>query len=243
MSAGIEANLRATNGRLEINIRFKIDTETLVIAGPNGAGKTSVLSLLLGLRPVIAGRILVANTPLLDTEQAIAVPIERRNLGYLPQNYGLLPHLNVREQIQFALGCKDPPGSQTALHEEVEGTLRAFELLHLATQTPKRLSGGEQQRVALARALCVKPRALLLDEPLAALDVAARRKLRAYLRTTLKAASLPTLLVTHDPLDAETLGDRILILEAGQVTQSGTWQELKAQPATPFIREFTGTGR
>ncbi|HTM46748.1 MAG TPA: ATP-binding cassette domain-containing protein, partial [Polyangiaceae bacterium] len=121
---------------------------------------------------------------------------------------------------------------------QVSEALHALELNDLKHRYPTHLSGGEQQRVALARALSIKPRALLLDEPLAALDVHARRRTRSFLAEYLQKLALPTVIVTHDPADARTLGQKIAVMEAGRITQMGSWQDLETAPATQFIAEF-----
>jgi molybdate transport system ATP-binding protein len=171
---------------------------------------------------------------LLDTERGIDVPLERRKLGYLPQDYGLFPHLSVRANVEFALASRSRPDPARAAE-----LLREFGLEALAERKPKALSGGEKQRVALARALSTSPRALLFDEPLAALDVHLRSEVRRLLGAYLDKSGLPCVLVTHDADDARALGQCIVALEAGRVTQSGSWEELAARPASRFVEAFT----
>jgi molybdate transport system ATP-binding protein len=211
---------------------------TLAIIGPNGAGKTTLLSLLLGALPVQRGRIVASGAVLLDTKTGVNVAIEQRRIGFVPQDYALFPHLSVRENIEFALGSGQPKLARAARSERARSVLHDLGLSAQAEQRPVTLSGGAKQRVALARALSVNPRALLLDEPLAALDVRARREVRAFLSSYLSNLSMPAVVVTHDAADARVLARRVAVLEAGRITQIGTWQELVQNPATAFVREF-----
>ncbi len=229
--SGLSASVAAHVGRLAIDVDLDTGDGTLVLVGPNGAGKTTLLSLLLGALPVDRGRIEAGGAVLLDTAAGVDVPLERRRLGWVPQDYALFPHLGVRENVAFAVrsatGRDDPA--------KVDAALSALGAGELADRPTGALSGGERQRVALARALAIEPRALLLDEPLAALDPLARREVRAYLAATLRRLALPTVVVTHDPADARALGARIAVLEAGRITQVGTWDELAARPASRFV--------
>jgi molybdate transport system ATP-binding protein len=240
----LRASLRARVGALELELELDTGDGALVLVGPNGAGKTSVLSLLLGVLPTREGRIEIGDRVLLDTARAIDVPVEQRRIGYVPQDYALFPHLDVRGNVAFAVRSaasgreRDAARSASTEAARVDGVLRDLGITELATRAPATLSGGEQQRVALARALSIEPRALLLDEPLAALDVHARRAVRAFLADTLRTLALPTIIVTHDPLDARALGQRIAVIESGRITQHGRWDELVAAPATAFVREL-----
>jgi molybdate transport system ATP-binding protein len=239
--AGLHARLVARVGSLAVDAQLDTGPGTLVLVGPNGAGKSTLLSLLLGARPVEQGRISVAGTVLLDTAQAIDVPLEHRRLGYVPQDYALFPHLSVRENVAFALASQSPRLPRKARDRQVDDMLRELGLDAFAERSVPTLSGGEKQRVALARALVVKPRALLLDEPLAALDVHARHEVRSFLAACLASIGLPAVVVTHDAEEARVLGHRIAVLEAGRISQTGTWQELCARPASRFVERFVAT--
>jgi molybdate transport system ATP-binding protein len=234
MSEGLSAQLRARVGALRVEAEFSTGHGPLVLIGPNGAGKTSVVALLLGILPAEHARIAVDDAVLVDSERGISLPVEARRLGYVPQDYALFPHLSVRENVLFAVRSA---GGREA---NADTALRELGIHTLADRRPRTLSGGEKQRVALARALSTEPRALLLDEPLAALDVHARREVRAFLAATLARLALPTLVVTHDPADARALGTRIAVLEAGKLTQVGSWDALASRPATQFVAEFVG---
>lgn len=229
----------ASVGGMRIQVDLDTAPGTLVIVGPNGAGKTSLLDVVLGARAVEQGRITVGGTVLLDTQAGVDLPVEDRRLGYVPQDYALFPHLSVRDNVTFALRSARPALGRAARLDEATALLREVGLEAVADRRPRTLSGGEQQKLALARALSVAPRALLLDEPLAALDVHARRELRAFLRRHLERAALPTVIVTHDPDDARELGHRIAVMEVGQITQVGTWADLQRSPASPFVAELT----
>ncbi len=236
----LSAKLVATVGSLRLELEIDTGPGTLVVIGPNGAGKTSLLSLLLGALPAERGRVSVGESLLLDTEAGVHVPLEARRLGYLPQDYALFPHLTVLQNVEFALGSAEPRLARSTRAQRARGVLEELELETLGDRRTDALSGGERQRVALARALSAGPRALLLDEPLAALDVHSRREVRRFLREYLKRLALPTLLVTHDAADARELGLRIAVLESGKLTQTGTWDELAASPASRFVEEFVG---
>jgi molybdate transport system ATP-binding protein len=230
-------------GKLSIDVDLDTGSGTLVLVGPNGAGKTSLLSLLLGVLPVERGRITVGDVVLLDTERRLSVPIEQRHLGYVPQDYGLFPHLTVAANIEFALACTRPRLRRAERKQKLEAVLHELALGSHAGRFPRALSGGEKQRVALARVMCVEPRALLLDEPMAALDVHSRREVASSLVASLASLSLPALVVTHDPHEARALGQRVAVLEAGRITQCGTWDELVAAPRSAFVERFVGAAR
>lgn len=224
--------LYTTVGHLSLNVDFQMGPHASVLIGPNGAGKTTLLLTLLGKIKPQKGFVRLGNDTLVDIQGGIDLPIEKRHLGYVPQNYALFPHLTVKENISFAV--KSAQGKDT----DVEAALEQLSLVSLASRRVATLSGGEKQRVALARALSVKPRALLLDEPLAALDLTARRHVRAFLATTLQRLGIPSLVVTHDVEDAKAIGQQLLALESGRLTQQGTWDTFVQKPATPFVAEF-----
>jgi len=234
----LTARLTARVGALSLDVALDTAPGTLVVIGPNGAGKTSLLSLLLGVLPAESGRIEVGGRALLDTSAGLLVPPEERRLAYVPQDYALFPHLSARRNVEFALDCAATGLARGARSARATALLAELGLEALAARRPAALSGGEKQRVALARALAASPRALLFDEPLAALDVHARAEVRAFLAAYLARVALPTIVVTHDARDARALADRLLVLEAGRVTQTGTWDELRSRPASRFVERF-----
>jgi molybdate transport system ATP-binding protein len=238
VSETLRARLQARVGALTIDVDLEAGAGPLVVVGPNGAGKTSLLSLLLGVLPAHGGRVQLGGDVLFDAAAGVEIPVEARRIGYVPQDFALFPHLTVRGNIDFALASASPTTPRDERARRAEAVLRELSLDSIADRRPSTLSGGEKQRAALARALSVQPRALLLDEPLAALDIHARREVRTFLSTYLRALSVPTIVVTHDPEDAQSLGTRVAVLEAGRIVQLGSWAELHARPATPFIEEL-----
>jgi molybdate transport system ATP-binding protein len=234
----LRLHLVARVGTLALEVELETGPGTLALVGPNGAGKSSLLALALGLLPVERGRVAVGSSVLRDTSARIDVPLEHRQLGYVPQDYALFPHLDVRANIAFALASAPsrPPKAERA--RRLAEVLDELGLAALAARRPQTLSGGEKQRVALARAVAASPRALLLDEPLAALDVHSRGEVRAFLASFLRRTALPAVVVSHDADDARLLGQRIAVLEAGRISQLGSWEELRARPASPFVERF-----
>jgi molybdate transport system ATP-binding protein len=239
-SPAFSAKVRARAGALTLDVELPPWSGTLALVGPNGAGKSSLLATLLGVAPVESARITIGRSVLCDTSAGVSLPVEARRLGWVPQDYALFPHLSVRGNVEFA--ARSAGADRRASNQRTEALLDSLGVAHLAARGPESLSGGEKQRVALARALAAEPRALLLDEPLAALDVTSRREVRAFLGERLAGLGLPTLVVTHDAADARALGENLLVLEAGRVTQVGTWPELSASPASPFVEDLVRGG-
>jgi molybdate transport system ATP-binding protein len=210
--------------------------ETLALAGPSGAGKTSVLRIVAGLLRPDRGVVVCGDDTWLDTERGIALAPERRPCGYVFQDYALFDHLTAAQNVAYALHDR-PRGER---QERAHALIDRFGLSSRAQARPHELSGGERQRVALARALAREPRALLLDEPLSALDARTRAGATRELATALRDANVPTLLVTHDFAEAARLGDRVAVMDTGRVVQSGAASDLAARPASAFVADFTG---
>jgi molybdate transport system ATP-binding protein len=210
--------------------------QCLALAGPSGAGKTTVLRISAGLLRPDRGRVRCGDDVWLDTSRDIDLPPELRRCGYLFQDLALFPHLSAFENVAFPL--RELTRSQRR-HQAME-LLRRFGVDHLADARPPTLSGGEKQRVALARALARRPKALLLDEPLSALDARTRARAARELAQVLREVDVPTLLVTHDFFEAAQLGDRVGVIDRGRVIQEGTASELAAQPQSAFVADFTG---
>ena len=233
MTSGIKMNVRVRVGELTVHGDFESEGITALI-GPNGAGKSTLLKTLLGELTPQRGSISVADEPLFCSERAINVPIQDRRLGYVPQRFALFPHLSVADNIGFGL-FRLSAGDRNA---RVAKLLDDFGLAGLSHRKPANLSGGESQRVAMARALAISPRALLLDEPMSALDATAKKHMRELLAETLATLALPTLLVTHDVADVAALSGRVAVLEAGEIAQIGTLQELRDNPVSAFVSEL-----
>ena len=208
------------------------DGQCLALVGPTGCGKTTTLRLIAGLLEPDAGHILLDNQPLVDVTRRINLPPQQRQLGVVFQDYALFPHLTVLANVMY--GARARGATRRAAEDAAREALRRAHLPGFETLRPGQLSGGQQQRVALARALASGARALLMDEPLSALDALTRRQVRGEVHEIIRAAGLQTIVVTHDVADALTLGDQIGVMQEGQIVQFGSRQELLAQPRTPF---------
>lgn len=215
LDVDISKTLEAAGRRFTMQARFRSDSQRVVIYGESGAGKSMLLKALAGLITPDRGRIELDGRCLYGQAEGINLPPQRRELAYLFQDYALFPHLNVRQNIAFGLqrGWRNP--ASRIEHATVSHWLAALELDLVAGQMPHQLSGGQRQRVALARALAAAPRALLLDEPFAALDPGLRQRMRAELDKLLRQQGIPMLLITHDKEDVEAFGDHLLRMEQG----------------------------
>jgi molybdate transport system ATP-binding protein len=231
----VEARTRL--GALELDVALSVAAgECLALAGPSGAGKTSILRIVAGLLRPAAGRVSCGGETWLDIERRVDLAPESRRCGYVFQEHALFGHLRAWQNVAY--GLRDVPRSER--RARAVDLLARFGMEGLADARPRTLSGGERQRVALARALAVQPAALLLDEPLAALDTRTRAAASRELHAVLAGAAVPALLVTHDFGEAALLGDRVGVIDAGRVIQEGTAAELAAAPASAFVADFTG---
>ncbi|MEE0752000.1 ABC transporter ATP-binding protein [Frisingicoccus sp.] len=204
------------------------DGEIISILGPSGSGKTTLLNLILGITDIDSGKLIY------NGEDLTKVPMERRGFNIVFQDYALFPNLNAYQNITY--GLKNKPGISTK--EEVD---ELIELLGLKEHLDKRieeLSGGQKQRVALARTMVMKPKILLLDEPLSALDGVIKESIKERIKTIAREYHLTTIIVTHDPEEALTLSDRVLIINEGRISQYGKPEEIIHQPGNSFIKEF-----
>jgi molybdate transport system ATP-binding protein len=236
----LRADIRVRRKDLLVAAAFEAAPgETLALLGPNGAGKSTVVAALAGLERVEAGRISLEGTVLDDPGDGIHVPPEQRPIGVVFQDLLLFPHLSAEGNVAFPLRARGIP--------KAKANARAAALLdrlglprERRGAVPGDLSGGEAQRVAIARALIHEPRLLLMDEPTSALDVRAKAELRPLLQRTLDAFPAVRVLVTHDPVEAMTLGSRLVVLEEGRVTQSGSAEEMRQAPRTQYVAELVG---
>ncbi len=239
VSTGLDAHLVMTRGsfRVEADLRVRAGG-VLAVLGPNGAGKSTVLHALAGLHPLDEGHVRLGDRTVEDTDGGLRLATQARGVGLVPQESLLFPHLRVRDQVAF--GPRHRGAGAAEARREAEGWLERTGLVELADRTPAELSGGQARRVAITRALAARPSLLLLDEPLAALDVRAVLELRAFLRRHLAEFAGPTVLVTHDPLDALVLADDLVVLEHGLVEQTGPPAEVAARPRTPHVAALVG---
>jgi molybdate transport system ATP-binding protein len=210
----------------------------VALLGPNGAGKTTVLRALAGLLPLSGGQVVLDGELLEDPSRGIRVPTERRPVGMVFQNYLLFPHLSALENVAFGLRARGRGRGQS--RQLAAAWLDRLGLGGLGSGRPGTLSGGQQQRVALARALATDPRMLLLDEPLAALDVSTRAEVRRDLRRHLGDFPGVNLVVTHDPLEAVALADRLVVIEQGRIVQSGSAAEVTGRPRSRYVADLVG---
>jgi molybdate transport system ATP-binding protein len=225
--------------RREFTVAVHLEAQagrTVALVGPNGAGKSTVIAAIAGVTDPSDGWVRLDDEVLVDVSAGTFVPIERRRLGLVFQDGVLFPHLTVLENAAFGIRARGVP--RVAARQKAAEWLERLGVAALARTHPAALSGGQRQRVALARALAVEPRALLLDEPLASLDVHSRDEIRAVLAEHLGAFTGVTVLVTHSATDVAALADDVVVLEEGSVTQRGTVAELQSSPATPWIRRL-----
>ncbi len=231
----VEAAARRGALRLEVTLEVG-GGDCLALAGPSGAGKSTLLRIVAGLLAPDEGRVACHDEVWLDTSRGVDVAPERRRCGYVFQDYALFGHLRVWQNVAYALRGRTRAQRRARAHELLE----RFGIDQLADARPATLSGGERQRVALARALARAPSALLLDEPLSALDARTRARAARQLSSILRDIDVPTMLVTHDFSEAALLGDEVAIIDAGRIVQRGSASELAAAPATAFVADFTG---
>ncbi|OUC95985.1 ABC transporter ATP-binding protein [Streptosporangium minutum] len=229
----LRARLVVARPRFRLDIDLEVASgQVVALLGPNGAGKTTALRALAGLTAMDGGHITLGGAPL-HTFAA-----ERRPIGVVFQDYLLFPHLSALDNVAFGPRCHG--ASRADARRTAAAWLRRVGLAEHADARPRQLSGGQAQRVALARALAVEPRLLLLDEPLAALDAHTRLEIRSRLRRHLADFDGAVVLVTHDPLDAMVLADRLVVIENGAVVQQGTPAEVARRPRTDYVARLVG---
>jgi len=215
------------------NVNLKIgDGEYFVILGPTGAGKTLLLELIAGFHKPDSGRIII------DDTDVTVLPPEKRGIGFVPQEYVLFPHMTVAENVEF--GLKMQNFAKAEREKIVKETLEFMNLSSLRNRLPMTLSGGEQQKTALARALVIKPKILLLDEPLSALDINTQKKMRKELKRIHEELKITTIHVTHNQVEAFILADRLAVMKNGTIVQVGTPEEVFHKPKDDFIARFVG---
>jgi molybdate transport system ATP-binding protein len=239
-AAGLAVDLALRVGDFDLDVSFRAEPgATVAILGPNGAGKTTLLRCLAGLQRIDRGRIEVDGAVWDSPDDGVFVDAAARGAGVVFQEHLLFPSMSVVDNVGFGLRARGM--SRAVARARATALLDAVGLVERTRDRPDALSGGQRQRVALARALAVEPSLLLLDEPLAALDVTTRAEIRRELRRHLGAlASGVRLLVTHDPVDAFALAERVVVLEDGRVTHDGPLAEIAARPRTGYVADLIG---
>lgn len=237
MSGELRFDGTVRRAEFELDLTFDLDPgEVLGVLGPNGAGKSTLLRAIAGLEELSTGELVVADRVWQGPGTNVAA--EERRAGVVFQDYRLFPHLDVLDNVAFA--ARSAGARRAASRTIARGWLDRLGLADLAARLPRELSGGQSQRVALARALAREPDVLLLDEPMAALDAGARIDVRTFLREHLGEFGGPVLLVTHDPLEAMVLGNRLLVIEAGRLVQQGTPADVARRPASAYVARLVG---
>ncbi len=224
-------NIRKSFGKNVIlkNISLSINNGEIVsILGPSGSGKTTLLNLILGITDIEKGNLI------LDGKDITKVPMEKRGFNIVFQDYALFPNLNAYENITY--GLKNKPNISSK--EEVDDLIKLLGLEEHLNKNINQLSGGQKQRVALARTMVMKPKILLLDEPLSALDGVIKESIKEKIKTIAKDFNLTTIIVTHDPEEALTLSDKVLIIDHGEISQFGKPEEIIHTPKNDFVKKF-----
>jgi len=238
MAAGaLDVRIRkAFGGDFELNLAFALRRGITILFGASGAGKTTLLDCIAGLTLPDSGRVAIGDGVLFDSERRISVPVRSRNIGYVFQDLALFPHLSVEANVAYGLARINPQEREL----RVGKALDALGIAELRKRRPAQLSGGERQRVALARALVTGPSLLLLDEPLAALDLPVRMKIADDLRRSIQNLPIPVLYVTHSRDEVFMLGERLLVLERGKVISEGTPHEVLSAPRGETVAQLAG---
>jgi molybdate transport system ATP-binding protein len=219
-----------------MNCSFDADSDFMVLFGRSGSGKTTALRCIAGLETPDAGAIKINGTLYFDSRKKVNLPPQKRKIGYMFQENALFPHMNVRQNIEFGLKGL----SSMEKTERVNEMMSLVGIEELEFAYPYELSGGQKQKVALARALAPDPGILLLDEPFSALDTVVRVKLRKELRTIQKRLGIPVIFITHDPIEAFTIADRMVVFDGGRVQQIGSPKDVFYHPKTRYVAELVG---
>ncbi len=222
----------------DMNLEIK-DGEFMVLLGPSGCGKTTTLRMISGLEEPSEGRIFIGDRLVADPEGGVFVPPKDRDIAMVFQSYALYPHMTVYDNIAFPLKLRKIPKQE--IEERVREVAELLGLTDLLKRKPRELSGGQRQRVALGRAIVRKPQVFLMDEPLSNLDAKLRVKMRAELKKLQKQLGVTTIYVTHDQVEAMTMGDRVAVINQGLLQQVGTPDEVYDRPANIFVGGFIGS--
>ena len=235
--ASLQVHVRKKlSNTFELDVSFALSSGITILFGPSGAGKTTLLDCIAGLRAPDAGRISRGTRVLFDSEKGVDLPPRTRRIGYVFQDLALFPHLNVEANIAYGLSRVDSKSREL----RVESVLESLGIWALRERHPAQLSGGERQRVALARALVTEPSLLLLDEPLAALDLPVRMKIADDLRRSIQNLPIPVVYVTHSRDEVFALGENLLVVEAGKLIQQGTPHAVLSAPHSETVAQLAG---
>ncbi len=233
----LRVDAAATLGGLDLSVSLSAAPgQCLALVGPSGAGKSTILRIAAGLLQPERGTVQCGEETWLDTLAGVDVPPEARRCGYVFQDYALFPHLTAAQNVGYGIRGV----SRRERRQRAAELLERFGVGHRVAARPATLSGGERQRVALARTVAAQPQALLLDEPLSALDPRTRATASRELRGVLRETDVPAVLVTHDFAEAAAFGDRVAVIDAGRIVQEGTAAQLAATPASAFVADFAG---
>jgi molybdate transport system ATP-binding protein len=240
IAGGLDINLRlrlaSESGTFDLDVAFVLQNGINILFGSSGAGKTTLLECIAGLANPNTGRIALRDRVLFDSERSINVPARHRNVGYVFQDLALFPHLNIEANVAYGLQSISAPERK----QRVLTALESLGILDLRRRRPGELSGGERQRVALARALVTDPDILLLDEPLAALDLPVRMQIADDLRRSVQNLPIPVLYVTHSRDEVFMLGERMLVLERGKLIAEGSPHEVMSAPRSETVAQLAG---
>ena len=239
-SGGLQVRIRRTltsdDGGFQLDVEFALEKGITILFGPSGAGKTTLLDCIAGLNDPDEGQIVIGATVLVDSQAGINLSATERNIGYVFQDLALFPHMAVEANVAYGLGGLKLEDRKLRVAEALE----SMGISELRTRHPAELSGGERQRVALARALVTQPSVLLLDEPLAALDMPVRTKIAEDLRRSVQALPIPVLYVTHSRDEVFMLGERMLMLERGKIIAQGTPHQVMSAPRSETVAQLAG---
>ncbi len=236
---GLAASVEVRLGPLRLDVALDVAPgQTVAVVGPNGAGKSTLLRALAGIQPLDGGRVELDGVVLDDVAAGVHVPAESRSVAVVFQDHLLFPHLSALDNIAF--GLRSRGATKSDANRSAIAWLDRLGLADHAAAKPAQLSGGQAQRVALARALVTEPRLLLLDEPLAGLDASSRLEARRELRRQLESYDGVRVLVTHDPLEAGALAERLVVIEEGRVVQAGSPAEISARPRSRYVADLVG---
>lgn len=235
--SGVRVHARLEQRGVEFDVSLGAG-EVLAVLGPNGVGKSTLLLMIAGLLKPDQGRIELGGTVVTDTNDGTFVPAHARGVAMLSQQAMLFPHMTAEANVAYAPRCKGQ--SRSAAHRTAKRWLEAVDAAHLAERRPAQLSGGQAQRIAVARALAAEPQLLLLDEPMAALDVTTAPALRRLLREILRDQGRTAIIVTHDLLDALAVADKVIVIDDGKVVESGPVRTVLAAPRSGFAARIAG---